>query len=228
MSSLPQILHTISFMALPLLLAMVLHEYAHGWVANRCGDPTAKRAGRLTLNPLAHIDPFGTIIVPLMCLLMPVGIFFGWAKPVPVNPMQLRNPRRDMALVAAAGPGMNLLLAIASGVLLSAVLSFDPDLKERQDVLGMLLQSVAAMAFYSVLINVLLMIFNLIPIPPLDGGRVLMSLLPTAPALILSRLEPYGMLVLVGLIMLDPHIRVISTILNTFVPLFAGTIISQL
>lgn len=228
MNSLPHILHTISFMALPLLLAMVLHEYAHGWVAHRHGDPTARRAGRLTLNPLAHIDPFGTVIFPLLCILLPGGFILGWAKPVPVNPAQLRSPRRDMALVAVAGPGMNLLLAIASGVLLSAVLFFDPNLKERQDVLGMVLQPVAAMAFYSVLINVLLMVFNLIPIPPLDGGRVLMSLLPPGPALILSRLEPYGMLVLVGLIMLDPHIHVISTILNTFVPLFAGTIISQL
>lgn len=237
MSSLPQILHTISFMALPLLLAMVLHEYAHGWVANRCGDPTAKRAGRLTLNPLAHIDPFGTIIVPLMCLLMPVGIFFGWAKPVPVNPMQLRNPRRDMALVAAAGPGMNLLLAIASGVGLSILFSIDPTLKEqwppqpgtlpRQDIMGMLLLPLAAMALYSVFINIILMVFNMIPIPPLDGGRVLTSLLPARSALALSRVEPYGMLILVGLIMFDPQIHIIRTLLGTALNA-AGTILSSM
>ncbi len=131
MNSLSQILHTISYMALPLLLAMVFHEYAHGWAANHYGDSTAKSAGRLTLNPLAHIDPVGTVIVPLLCVLMPVGIFFGWARPVPVNPLRLRNPRRHMALVAAAGPAMNLLLAIASALLLSFMLFVDPTLREH-------------------------------------------------------------------------------------------------
>ena len=107
MNFLPQILHTISYMGLPLLFAMVLHEYAHGWVANRCGDPTAKLQGRLTMNPLAHIDPFGTVILPLLCLLMPGGFLLGWAKPVPIDPRLMHQPRRDMALVAAAGPAMN-------------------------------------------------------------------------------------------------------------------------
>ena len=114
MNSLPQIIHTISYMALPLLFAMVLHEYAHGWVAYRCGDSTAKLQGRLTINPLAHIDPFGTVILPLICLLLPGGFFLGWAKPVPIDPRAMRQPRRDMALVAAAGPAMNLALAIGS------------------------------------------------------------------------------------------------------------------
>src|SRR5574342_1080355 len=112
MDSLSQILHTISYMGLPLLLAMVLHEYAHGWVAYRCGDSTAKVQGRLTINPLAHIDPFGTIIVPLLCLMLPGSFLLGWAKPVPVDPRKMRQPRRDMALVAAAGAGMNFLLAV--------------------------------------------------------------------------------------------------------------------
>jgi Zn-dependent protease len=114
MNSLPQILHTISYMGLPLLFAMVLHEYAHGWVAYRCGDPTAQLQGRLTMNPLAHIDPFGTVILPLLCLVMPGGFILGWAKPVPIDPRLMRQPRRDMALVAAAGPAMNLALAISS------------------------------------------------------------------------------------------------------------------
>lgn len=236
MNSLPQILHTISFMAMPLLLAMVLHEYAHGWVAHRYGDETARAAGRLTLNPLAHIDPFGTVILPLICLLFPGGFFLGWAKPVPINPAQLRNPRRDMALVAAAGPGMNFLLAVASALLLAALMAIDPTLlaswppqpgmEPRRDLLGMFLLPIAAMALYSIFINLLLMIFNLIPIPPLDGGRVLTCLLPDRPAIALSRLEPYGMLIIIGLIFLDPQIHVIRTITGTLVAVMAGTILT--
>jgi Zn-dependent protease len=236
MNSLPHILHTMSYMALPLLLAMVLHEYAHGWVADRYGDSTARQEGRLTMNPLAHIDPFGTVILPLLCLMLPGGFFLGWAKPVPVNPARLRNPRRDMALVAAAGPGMNLLLAIASAIGLSLLLSIDPTLMAswppqpgqapRGDLLGMLLLPLAAMALYSVFINVLLMAFNLIPIPPLDGGRILTSLLPAQPALALSRLEPYGMLIIVALIMFDPQIHVLRTITGTLVNAMAGTILT--
>jgi Zn-dependent protease len=223
-------------MGLPLLFAMVLHEYAHGWVADRYGDSTARMAGRLTMNPLAHIDPFGTIILPLMCLLLPGGFFLGWAKPVPVNPSRLSNPRRDMAYVAAAGPGMNLLLAIGSAVLLAGILAIDPTIASswpprpgtspRADLIGMFLLPMAAMALYSVFINVLLMAFNLIPIPPLDGGRILTSLLPPGPALALSRLEPYGMLIIVLLIMLDPQIHVIRTITGTLVNLMAGTILT--
>ena len=236
MNSLSHILHTISYMALPLFLAMVLHEYAHGWVANRYGDATAKLQGRLTLNPLVHIDPFGSILVPLMCLLLPGGFFFGWAKPVPVNPAQLRNPRRDMALVAAAGPGMNFLLAIVSAILFSVILSIDPSLSSywaqepgvtaRQDVLGMLLLPLAVMSAYSVLINLLLMLFNLLPIPPLDGGRIMTSLLPSRWALSMAKMEPYGMLIIVGLIMLDPQIHVIRTITGTLVNVMAGALLS--
>ena len=236
MSSLPQILHTISYMGLPLLMAMVFHEYAHGWVAHRFGDPTAKQQGRLTLNPIAHIDPFGTIILPLMCLLIPGGFFLGWAKPVPVNPTQLHNPRRDMALVAAAGPGMNLLPAVGSALLLALLLVLDPTLGDswppqpgslpRRDLLGMVLLPIAAMALYSVFINILLMAFNLIPIPPLDGGRVLTSILPARWAMSLARVEPYGMLIIVLLIMLDPQIHFISTITGSLVTFMAGTLIS--
>lgn len=236
MTSFQQILYTISYMALPLLLAMVLHEYAHGWTAHRYGDTTARLEGRLTLNPLAHVDPFGSVILPLLCLLLPGGFFLGWAKPVPINPARLRNPRRDMAIVAAAGPGMNLLLAIASAGLLSLLLSIDPSLMAswppqpgvatRQDPLGMVLLPLAAMSLYSVFINVLLMTFNLIPIPPLDGGRILASLLPLGSAHALNRLEPYGMLLIVALIMLDPQIHVIRTITGTFVNAMAGTILS--
>lgn len=236
MSALPEILHKISYMGLPLLFAMVLHEYAHGWVAYRCGDPTAKRQGRLTMNPLAHIDPFGTVILPLLCLLMPGGFFLGWAKPVPVDPRLMHQPRRDMALVAAAGPGMNLVLAIGSALFFTVLLSLDSSVAEYwssadetlppRSLQTMITLPLAVMAVYSLLINVLLMLFNLIPIPPLDGGRILTSLLPPKPALALMRLEPYGMLVLAALIVFDPQIRLIHTVTITLTHAVSGSILS--
>ncbi|MDH4084373.1 MAG: site-2 protease family protein [Nitrospira sp.] len=235
MSSLSQILHTISYMGLPLLFAMVLHEYAHGWAAEKCGDSTAKLQGRLTVNPLAHVDPFGTVILPLICLLLPGSFLFGWAKPVPIDPRNMHQPRRDMALVAAAGPGMNLLLAVASALLLAALLTIEPTLSLRgsteadasTSLLGtMVLRPIAVMALYSVLINVFLALFNLLPIPPLDGGRILTAILPPKPAIALARLEPYGMLILVGLIVFDKELGVIHTITGTFAKGLSGTILS--
>jgi Zn-dependent protease len=235
MNSFSQILHTISYMGLPLLLAMVLHEYAHGWMAEKCGDSTAKREGRLTLNPLAHIDPFGTVILPLICLILPGSFLFGWAKPVPIDPRNMFKPRRDMALVAAAGPGMNLLLAVVSALLLALLLTFEPTLSLRKTVgaeissdlfATMFLRPIAVMALYSVMINVFLALFNLLPIPPLDGGRILTALLPPTSAMALARLEPYGMLILVGLIVFDKELGVIHTIAGTFATGLSGTILS--
>jgi len=235
MNSLPQILHTISYMGLPLLFAMVLHEYAHGWIAEQCGDHTAKLQGRLTMNPLAHIDPFGTIVVPLICLLLPGGFFIGWAKPVPIDPRNMFNPRRDMALVAAAGPGMNFILAVVSALLLALLLTLEPTLSLRQEadaepssslMTTLVLRPIAVMALYSVMINVILALFNLIPIPPLDGGRILTCLFPAKPARALMRLEPYGMMILVGLIIFDKELRVIHTITNTFASGLSNTILS--
>lgn len=236
MNSLPHILHTISYMALPLLFAMVLHEYAHGWVAYRCGDSTAKLQGRLTMNPLAHIDPFGTIILPLICLAIPGGFFLGWAKPVPVDPRCMHQPRRDMALVAAAGPAMNLALAIVSALLFAILLSIEPTVGDYWSKSGetgspdtwrsKLLLPIAVMAVYSVLINVLLMLFNLLPLPPLDGGRILTSLLPPTAAMALMRVEPYGMFVLMGLIILDPQIHLIHTVTGTLTHSLSNTILS--
>ncbi len=225
MDSLPNFLHTLSYMLVPLLSAVVLHEYAHGWVANFFGDQTAKTLGRLTVNPLPHIDPFGSIIVPLLLLMAPGGFVFGWAKPVPINPSQLHNPRRDMAFVAVAGPLMNLFLAMVSALLLGLFLSIDPTLQEqwppqpgvehRQDLLGMILVPLTAMALFSLVINTLLFTFNLLPIPPLDGSRVLRSLLPPAGASLLNRLEPYGMFIILGLFMIDSTVPIISTIVGT-------------
>ena len=233
MNDLSYVLFDISYKALPLLFAMVLHEYAHGWVADKCGDSTAKTQGRLTLNPLAHIDPFGTVIVPLLCLMLPGSFLLGWAKPVPVDPRKMRQPRRDMALVAAAGPGMNFLLAVGSAVVLALLLSIDPTLLATESPsethttsAAMMLLPLAVMAFYSVLVNVFLGIFNLMPIPPLDGGRIMVSVLPARPALALARLEPYGMMILVGLLVFDRELRIVHTFTSTFASGLSGTILS--
>ncbi len=233
MSSLGQVLHTISYMALPLLLAMVFHEYAHGWVANHYGDATARLEGRLTLDPRAHIDPFGTVLLPLLCLIFSSGFFIGYAKPVPINAWNLRHPRRDMALVAAAGPGMNLLLAVVSAMALSVIFVIDPSVADsarnagtQRDLLGMILVPLSWMFYFSVQINLVLMVFNLIPIPPLDGGRILVSLLPARQAETLSRLEPYGMLIIFFLVMVDPQIHLFGAVMGPLVHTLTNTIIS--
>ena len=197
------LLHGLSVVALPILVAITFHEAAHGLVADRKGDPTAKYLGRLTLNPLAHIDPFGTIVLPLLLYVTPwilggqPGVVFGYAKPVPVNFMNLRRPKTDMVWVAAAGPLTNLGLAVLSGALLKALTGVG-NLGGRPPEF-MILQPLAQMLQYSVLINVTLMVFNLLPIPPLDGGRVLVGVLPGAGAERLAAIEPYGMFIVLAL-----------------------------
>ena len=196
----------ILIMGLPMLLAVTFHELAHGVVANRFGDPSARLAGRLTLNPLAHVDPFGTILLPLMLVLLHTGFLFGYAKPVPVNPGNLRHPRRDMVFVALAGPLSNLLQAFLFMSALHGLAGGDGGFEDGGGA-RTLLSEICRMGIE---INVVLFVFNLIPLPPLDGGRVLSGLLPPRPAMALSRIEPYGVFLVMGLVILDPYLGIMS------------------
>ncbi len=199
---------------LPILFAITVHEVAHGWVAMRLGDPTAQRLGRLTLNPLKHIDPVGTVLVPALLLILKTGFVFGWAKPVPVTWENLRNPKRDMVLVAVAGPGANLLMAFLWGViakigtLLPAGAQWAAEPMQYMGVIG-------------ILINALLMVFNLLPLPPLDGGRVAVGLLPGPWAWRLSRVEPFGFFILIGLMITG----VLWFIINPFLRAVMGLVV---
>jgi len=186
-------------------LAIAIHEYSHGWVAYKLGDPTAKYAGRLSLNPLAHIDPVGTLILPLLLRIMGSPIVFGWAKPVPINPRNLRNPKRDMIWVGLAGPLANFICAIA----LSLVLKIRMPLGLYQ------------IFELGILINVVFAIFNLIPVPPLDGSRILVGLLPHKYAFQYSKIEPYGFLVIIALLLMGlfdkivlPVIKILTNLLG--------------
>lgn len=182
----------ISVAAVPILLAITLHEVAHGRVARHYGDRTAESLGRLSLNPLRHIDPIGTVLVPAI-LVWFGGFIFGWAKPVPVNARNLRRPRQDMVLVAAAGPAANFAMALAWAILLSFA-------QHRSS--GIASEWLEQMASVGVSINVLLAVFNLLPVPPLDGGRVLMNLLPPgAASRALARIEPFGLFIILALLM---------------------------
>jgi Zn-dependent protease len=206
-------LYDLSVWVIPLVIAITFHEAAHGFVAHRLGDNTAWQLGRVSFNPLRHIDPFGTVLLPAMLLFAHSPFLFGYAKPVPVNFRNLDNPRLDMVWVALAGPVTNILLAVAAAAAVHA-LPFVP---------ATTAQWLADNLRNAILINAILAVFNMMPIPPLDGGRVAVGLLPRHLALRLARLEPFGMLILIGLLILLPllgsqfglNLGVISAILRT-------------
>jgi Zn-dependent protease len=204
------IVFQIAVWLVPLVIAIVFHEVAHGLVARRLGDPTAEQLGRLSFNPIRHVDPFGTVILPLILAFTHAPVF-GWAKPVPVDYRRLRNPRRDMVLVALAGPGMNFLLAIVGALILFATLYLSGGARS-----GIAL-FVAANALNFILINIFLAVFNLLPVPPFDGGHVVQGLLPPQLALSYQKIGRYSLLVLVILLLVLPAISPRANVVARFV-----------
>ncbi|KAF0182195.1 MAG: transmembrane protein [Nitrospirae bacterium] len=193
-----EIIQRIAISALPILIAITFHEVAHGFVAYKLGDPTAKMMGRLTLNPLSHIDPWGTVLMPGLLLVLTNGQFvFGYAKPVPINPNNFKNPRRDMAISAAAGPATNILLAFISLMLLKLV---SAGALEAGSDASVILTPLMLMLKAGIIMNIVLAAFNMLPIPPLDGGRVLMGFLPLHQAAALEKIEPYGFFIVLALV----------------------------
>ncbi len=209
-------------LAPPLIFAIVLHEVAHGWIANKLGDHTARDMGRLTLNPIPHIDLFGTIIMPLLLFFLTSGrMVFGYAKPVPINPYNFKDPKKGMALSSLAGPGINIVMAICFSFLLRVVMpALEGSLpKQSWDLFG---TPLALMFGYGVVINVVLAVLNMIPIPPLDGSRVVYWLLPDRQAALYYRLERYGMLLLMLLIGFGVLGRIMTPIIRPILTLLLG------
>ena len=201
------------------LFAITIHEASHGWAAYKMGDPTAHALGRITLNPIAHIDPVGTILLPVILIIMGAPPF-GWAKPVPVNPFNLRNPRRDNLLISAAGPLSNLSVALIAFVLLQILKLANPDVMLMRGGTPSLGNGLFLILYYTILINVILAVFNMIPIPPLDGSGVLMGLISEEAAEKYEQIRPYGFIILILLIMtgiIGRILGVIMGIVNIFI-----------
>ncbi len=203
----------------PVLLAITVHEVAHGWVARILGDRTAEMMGRLTLNPIKHIDPVGTVLVPGLLFLMG-GFLMGWAKPVPVAVRNLRRPRRDMALVAAAGPGVNLLMAIAWALVARLALTFHQTMGGS----GQVVFFIACVGVAGVMINVILMVLNLLPVPPLDGGRVLAGLVPPRFSAFLDRVEPFGLPIVLVLLVTGALSFILSPMILGVIDVILGAV----
>lgn len=196
------IIEKIFYMGLPILFAITVHEVSHGWMALRCGDRTAKVMGRLTLNPIKHVDMIGTVLLPGLLILMHAPFIFGWAKPVPVDWRNLRNPRRDMALVALMGPLSNFIMALLWGLLLKY--TFDPTSSNGWMI----------MAQTGVMVNVVLMVLNLLPLPPLDGSRVVSSLLSPRAAYQYNKLERYGFIIILILLLTNTLATILTPLLT--------------
>ena len=214
MTELEHTVRLIALYAIPGIFAITLHEAAHGYAARHFGDLTAYQAGRITLNPIRHIDLMGTIIIPVLILIASQGKYaFGWAKPVPVNFDRLRNPKRDMLWVAAAGPGANLLMAILWACVIKAMLGIPPNTFTEPVVL---------MARGGVIVNAVLLVLNLLPLPPLDGGRIAVSLLPPKLAYRFARVEPFGLLIVLVLMLLGVLGKVMWPFIAGFIGLLAS------
>lgn len=212
MADIGSVIQLISVLAVPMLIAITFHEVAHGFVADKLGDHTARLAGRLTLNPLSHLDVVGTLVFIMTRMI-------GWAKPVPVDPHNLKNPMRDMMWIAMAGPGINLIIGVFSAIIYRFIVEMPlPDSK----FLLMIIDPVGLMVYYSVMINVGLAIFNIIPFPPLDGGRILVGLLPRKQALQFSAIEPYGFIILLILIISGAVDKTIVPIISITIHILLG------
>ena len=208
------LIQNITILALPILFAVTLHEVAHGWVASFCGDQTARLSGRLSLNPIRHIDLIGTIIVPLLLMLMS-NFIFGWAKPVPVDARNMRHPRRDMAIVALAGPLSNIIMAFLWGCIAKIGIMIDGG-----D--GWFGKPLVLMGAAGIQINVMLAVLNLIPLPPLDGGRVLTGILPRRAAYAFSQIEPYGFIILILLMVTGVLFYIMAPMVFILINLIGG------
>ena len=212
MNDINSVIQLISVLAVPMLVAIAFHEVAHGFVADKLGDHTARLAGRLTLNPISHLDLVGTLVFIMTRMI-------GWAKPVPIDPRNLKNPRKDMMWVAMAGPGINLIIGITSAVIYRWIIEMP--VPENKFLL-MIIDPVGLMIYYSVVVNVGLAIFNIIPLPPLDGGRILVGLLPHKQAVKYSQIEPYGFIILLVLIASSAIDRTIVPIISIVIHILLG------
>jgi len=204
------IIQSLAIYALPVIFAITLHEAAHGYVARHFGDPTAWKLGRISLNPLRHIDLWGTIVIPALLLLSQAGFLFGWAKPVPVDFSRLRRPKQDMLWVAAAGPGANLVMVFGWALLLKLAVVLSPNTYSLP---------LAEMARAGIEVNAVLMLLNLLPIPPLDGGRIVVSLLPPRAAWRFAQVERFGFVILLALLFLGGLNYILTPLLRTFLSL---------